>query len=204
MGNQVFPGNLPGLKFNDTFTPVLSTLIKRSTSGREYRASLFPYPLYRFSRSYELLRNGGNWTEFKTLVGFYLSRYGAWDSFLFEASFDCNANNQVIGTGNGSGKNFQMVRDFGGWIDPVMNVNSTPTPIVKVNGVNNAAWTFNYLDSGVLTFTGAAPANGATISVTANYYHRVRFEEFTEGSDAFAQFMYNLFEAKKISFITAR
>lgn len=218
MSNSVFP-SLPGMKWNQQKTPVFSTMIQRSTSGREARASYYQYPVWIFDRSYELLRDDNTHNELKMIMGFYLSMYGAFDSFLFVDDSDSSANNQAIGTGNGTGNNFQMIRTYGAngfnFIEPILNIqaNSNNTPInVYINGNLESSnnYSINLLNSGILTFV-SPPANGANVSATFSYYFRVRFAEYTSsldspggGGESFSQFMHNLWELKSMSLISVR
>jgi len=218
MSNSVFPA-LPGLKWNQQKTPVFSTMIQRSTSGREARAAYYQYPIYVFDLSYELLRDDTVHNELKNLLGFYLQMYGAFDSFLFVDSSDSNIANQPIGTGNNAGKNFQMVRTYGAnsatFVEPMLNIqangNNTPLNVYIAGNLQSANnYTVNLLNSGILTFN-TAPANGANITASFYFYYRVRFAEYAPtldqpggGAESFNQFMKNLWELRSLSLVTVR
>jgi hypothetical protein len=85
---------------------------------------------------------------------------------------------------------------------------------VYLNGNVQSAnsYSISYLKSGVLTFAaGNTPPNGAIITVDFPFYYRVRFTEFQGakgqvggGDMAFSQFMYNLWEAKSVTFSSTR
>jgi uncharacterized protein (TIGR02217 family) len=206
MSNSVFP-TLPGLKWNQQKIPIFSTRIHRAFSGREYRASQYIYPLYQFDLSYEVLRDDTAHNELKQLMGFYLARAGAFDSFVYLDPTDSNVSNQAIATGNGA-NNFQMVRTYGNYAeliyDIIPNANNTPLIVyIDGNAQNAANYTIGYNDSGALTFN-SAPANNANISATFSYYYRVRFVEMGEGGEGFSRFAQRLFELRQLSFITAR
>ncbi len=148
MSNSVLP-DLPGLKWGQKKTPVFSTRIQRTTSGREARAAFYQYPIYVFDLSYEVLRDDTLHNELKQLLGFYLTRQGAFDSFLYQDPSDYQASNQVIGTGDGNTVAFQMVRNYGAgnaiFVEPILNVQA---PVVSgnelmINGgisLNTAGW----------------------------------------------------------------
>lgn len=212
MSNSVFP-LLPGLTWDQVKTPIFSTRIQKSTSGREARAACYVYPLYYFGLSYELLRDTNASNELKQIMGFYLARQGAFDSFLYVDPSDYKVFNQAIGTGNGAGTNFQMVRTYGNFVEPIYdlaltgnfalpNGNEAVSINIKVANNNNTAYTWG--NNALLCFN-AAPSNGAAIIATFYYYYRVRFEEYGEDSDeAFVQFMRNLWELKKVDLYSVR
>jgi uncharacterized protein (TIGR02217 family) len=211
MSNVVFPATM-GLKWGLTKIPIFSTRIQQATSGKTLRAAFYQYPLYWYDLSYDILRDDVAHNELKTLMGFYLSRQGAFDSFLYIDPSDNIVTGQAIGIGDGNTKTFQVVRTYGGFVEPCYDIQSpvSPTPILNVyiNGVKKTITTdysIAYLNSGILTFV-AAPGNALPITADFSYYKRVRFAEFNDssGSDSFSQFMYNLWEVQKLSFITAR
>ena len=212
MSDEIFPV-LPGLKWETVKTPIFHTLIQRAVSTRESRASLHFYPLYQWDLSFEVLRETTGFTELQTLLGFYLRRQGAFDSFLYDDTTDNAVTGQAIGTGDGSIKTFQLVRSFGGWVDPIYEIKSSPAPVISVAGSTIASnlYTIGYVASGALTFTNA-PANGAAITADFSYYWRVRFLEFSDPSmsgsgssgDGFTNFMSRLWELSQLSMVSAR
>lgn len=212
MSNEIFP-SLPGLKWNQAKTPIFSTLIQVAASGRENRVPLYVYPLYEFDLSYEILRDDTAHNELKTLAGFYLQRGGASEDFLYIDPSDNYVLNQLIGVGDGNNNSFQMVRSYGGFVEPRYDIQASNNQIpivIKVNGNTQAnnSYSVDYLRSGLLTFS-----SNVIGVITGNfaYYQRVRFIEFvggggsTGGGDqAFSQFMRNLWEAKSVSFQSVR
>lgn len=198
MSNAVFP-NFPGLTFGVTRTPIWSTTPKRSVSGREFRSANMSYPRYKFKLGYEVLRQKGAYTEFTTLVGFFNARQGAFDSFLFTDPDDNTVAAQVIGTGDGSNKLFQLVRTFGGFVEPVFDANSAP--LIYVGGVLKTLtvdYTINTV--GLVTFV-TAPGAGVSVTWTGTFYRRVKF---TQDSAEFAKFMANLWELKTLEIETVK
>jgi uncharacterized protein (TIGR02217 family) len=208
MGNQVFP-QLAGLKWDIKKTPIFNTVTQRTVNLKESRVSLSQFPIYEYELSYEILRDDLVNNELKTLMGFYLSRQGAFDSFLYIDPSDCLVTAQPIGTGDGNTKIFQLYRTYGGWIDTITDVQprgaSPALPVFNVYltgslQAQNSYSVSNY-QSGLLTFVNA-PSPGAVITADFSYYRRVRFVEYTEGSgDAFSNFMYRLWELKKVTLI---
>lgn len=194
MSNAVFP-SLPGLLI-DVGRHVLAPPVKVRTSParREFRARDATLPLYRYTLKYEFLRAGAQ-AELQSLVGFFNSRGGAFDDFLFTDPVDNTVTDQSFGVGNGSTTVFQLVRSFGGYAEPISAVNAVVN--VKVNGVATGAYT---ISNGVLTFT-TAPAAAATLTWSGTYYRRVRFEE---DQAQFERFMALLWSAKQINLLSVK
>ena len=93
---------------------------------------------------------------------------------------------------------FQLIRAYGGFIEPVQNLNGTPS--IYLNGVQQTVGIGNQCQvssTGLVTFT-TAPASGAVLTWTGNFYYRVRFS--ADRAD-FNQFMYQLYELKQLSFV---
>jgi uncharacterized protein (TIGR02217 family) len=200
MSNDVFPV-LRGLTFNNTRTPVWSTITHKSASGKQQRASLWSYPIWRYKLSYEILRADVAHQELQTLVGFFLEHRGAWDSWLYSDPSDNTVAGQAIGTGNGTTTAFQLVRTYGAngntFAEPMTAVNGTPTIYVAGVEIDPADYTIS--DTGLVTFD-TAPASGA-ITADFSYYFRCHF---TTDELEFNQFMYDLWEAQTVEFETLK
>jgi uncharacterized protein (TIGR02217 family) len=138
--------------------------------------------------SFDLLRADAT-VELQTLAGFFLARSGAFDSFLFNDVTDNSVTDQQIGLGTGSLLTFQLVRTYGGFIEPIQNTNSVP--VIKVNGITKTVGTDYSIDQyGQVTFV-VAPGAGLTVTWTGTFYYRVRFK--TDYLD-FNNFMHQLWE----------
>lgn len=195
MSNSIFPV-LAGMAWNVTRTPSFNTITHRSASGREARSALQAFPLWTFGLSFEVLRAAVAFSELQTLGGFFLARQGQYDSFLYSDPTDNSVTAQSIGTGDGTTTKFQLVRAWGSFVEPVMNVNGAA--VIKVNGVVKTLTTDYTIDAaGMVTFV-VAPASSATITWTGAYYYRVRF---TQDTAEFNQFMKDLWELKKLEFV---
>lgn len=123
MSNEVFPA-LSGLAWGMTKTPVFNTKIQSSTSGAETRSMMRVNPLWRFAMSFEYLSGkvSAGVTDIETLLGFFTRHRGSFESFLYDDPNDNSETDQAIGVGNGSLKTFQLVRTFGGFTEPLTNV----------------------------------------------------------------------------------
>ena len=195
MSNAIFP-TLAGISWDISKAPQFSTIIHKAASGYEYRSALMVYPLYQFGLKYDVLRDNTANNELKTLLGFFNSRKGSFDSFLFTDPSDYTVTAEALGTGNGSNKIFQLVRNYGGFVEPVNTVNSAP--LIYVNGVLKTLTTdYTISSTGLVTFV-AAPANALAVTWTGTYYYRCRF---LSDSISPTQFMQKLYSLSKLDFI---
>ncbi len=196
MSNSIFP-TLPGLSWDVVKTPRFSTKVQTAVSGRELRAAFYTNPIWRFTLSYEFLRADNVNAELQTIVAFFNSRQGSFDSFLYQDTNDYTSTAMVIGTGDGSNKNFPLLHSIGGWVEPVGYSN---TASIYVNGVfQSSGVVFNSTNTGVVFTT--APTAGAVVTWTGQFYYRVRF---VKDEYDFDNFMKDLWSLKKLDFVTAR
>ena len=197
MSQAVFP-SLPGLTWDRERSPEFSTLLQTSVSGLQAASALWNYPVYTYGNlGYDILRSGAPFAELQTLMGFFNQRKGRLDTFLYDDPEDDSVTGQPIATGDGVATSFQLVRTFGGWTDPVRDVNAVSN--VYLNGVGQiSGWTVNSL--GVLTFS-SPPGDGVAITATFSYYWRCRF---TLDKLPFNLAMFKWWELKKLEFQTVK
>jgi len=125
MSNQVLP-SLPGLSWNTKKKPIFKTTIREASSGREYRGTSWSTPRWEYTLSYEFLRQGMGRTELTQVVGFFNKHRGSWDSWLYQDPDDNTVTSQQFATGDGTTTSFQLVRDLGGFLEPVYELNGAP------------------------------------------------------------------------------
>lgn len=195
MGNAVYPV-LPGRTWDTTTVPLFNTKTLKSISLNEFRASFAATPIYHFKLGYDVLRdavlNGNDYDEWRPLIGFFMSRRGSWDSFLYSHPDDHEAVAQQFGVGDSIAANFNLSRTLGGFTERVANVEAITE--ISVDNVPTVDYTVN--DVGRVTFT-SAPAGNAVLTWSGSYYFRCRF---TNDSQEFNQFMHNLWNAKAVEF----
>lgn len=196
MSNAVFPP-FPGIKWGGTKTPVWKTITHESVSGMELRTALMTYPRYRISLSYEVLRAGAA-AELQGLIGFFNARRGSWDDFLWLDPGDHAATLAQFGTGDGVKTQFTMARPFGGFLEPVSDFVSAPA--IYVGGVLKTPGTHYSITGGRITFV-SAPAVGAALTWSGQFYKRVRF---ARDETEFEEFLQDLWSAKKVELITVK
>lgn len=198
MSNAVFP-SFPGLTWNIIRRPRWSTVTKKSVSGREFRSAQFSYPLWEYKLSFEVLRARSALPEMQQLAAFFNARQGSFDDFLYSDPDDNSVTLQGFGMGNGSTTQFQLVRAFGGYTEPVFSLNSAP--LIYVNGVLQTVTTnYTVSSTGLVTFV-TPPGNGLALTWSGTYYWRVRF---MQDAIDFNQFMRQLWELKTLEFTTVK
>jgi uncharacterized protein (TIGR02217 family) len=202
----IFPA-LPGLAWSVTKTPTFQTRIQRAVSGRELRALDYPYPLWQFALVYDFLRDNptGGYDELRTLLGLFMQCQGAFGTFLFQDPSDWKVAGQAIGIGDASTTVFQLQRTMGGalpgggFLEPITAPNLVNA--IYLNGITQDPTSYR-VDSatGLVTFE-TAPNSGLSITADFTYYFRCRF---TEDKYDFENFMFRLWQLKKLTFISVR
>lgn len=194
MSDAIFP-ELPGLTWNREKNPEFNNIIQTAANGNEKAVMLWVYPKWYFKLSYECLRAGEK-KELEQIVGFFLQRRGNFDTFLYRDPNDYQVTNQPIGVGDGTTKECQLARNFGGFIEPVWGVINKP--VITVGGVSVD---FTFDTRGLIAFN-APPAAGDQIRVVScDFYYRVRF---VENIGQFNEFVAKLWEARSIEFVTSK
>jgi uncharacterized protein (TIGR02217 family) len=198
----IFPA-LPGLGWSVTKMPRFAGRTQSAISGRELRVLDQVNPIWTWTLTYSLLRDkwdaraatgpGVGYNELRTLAGFFLQQQGTFRPFLFDDPTDNAIADQLLGTGDGSVRTFQLVRGMGGFAEPI----TAPDVIsaIRFNGVrqDQARYTVDS-ETGLVTFATPPPA-GHAIAADFTYRFRVRF---AEESVELENFMYQLWQLKQI------
>jgi hypothetical protein len=195
----------PPLRSNFGFptkTPSFKTIVQETASLRgEIRVSLTPYPIWTWDFPVNWMRGSeqDQNSTYQYLLGFFLSMGGQFSDFLYEDPYD----NQIpasapayFGTGDGKTVNFQLVRPIGMGTDIVQNFNGTPT--IYSNGQRTTPLQMD--TTGVVTFA-AAPAEGAILTWSGNFYYRVRFDADSQGYKQFMDKLWSMDSLKLRSVI---
>lgn len=196
MSNLVFP-TLNGLSWDRKRSPVWSTGIQESANGLKLRTAFFSYPIYKYSLSFDLLRETTGFSEKKQIEEFFNLHRGGWDSWLYNDDSDNTATNQVFASTDGVSASYQLKRSINNYLEPIKALNGTPT--IYKNGVAQSS-DFTISSTGLVTFT-TTPAAGITLSWSGQYYFRCRF---SDDSLDFNQFVYRLYDLGKVDFETIK
>lgn len=197
MSNAVFP-ELKGLGWNREKSPTWSTQVTKAVSGKEKRAALWSYPKWAFKLTYNILEDvaGETGTDLKSIIGFYNSRMGQADDFLFNDTTDNTVTDQVIGTGDGVTNKFTLVRNMGGWIEPIKDLQGSPA--IYFDGVLQEG--NYYMEDGKVVFS-PPPTIGVVITASFKFYFRVRFADDSITTNAF---LHNLYELKTLKLVSVK
>jgi len=198
---------LIGLGFDVTRSPVWDTTVQQAIGGKETRIAKQTYPRWKWELTYNILRSGAAYGELQELAGFFNARQGMFDTFLYQDADDNSVTAQALGTGDGVTTNFQLIRSFGGFLEPMLAPNVSLPHYIYVNGTDVTSstsltvWgTSSANGPGIVTFN-TAPANGTAITASFSYYFPVRM---SEDSVSFSLFLTQYYKAKKFSFISVK
>jgi uncharacterized protein (TIGR02217 family) len=188
------PGQTPAV----TKAPLWSTQVVRTASGRERRTSYWPYPLWRFELSYEVIRHRPTNDELATLWEFFNVVQGQFAPWLFVDPSDCQVPASApaeFAVANGTQTSFQLGRWINSWVEPVFDVYA---PTILDNG--GAAGSYTISPNGVVTFA-TAPASGHALSWYGCFYFGCRF---LQDDLTFDQIVSALWSGKSLKFTSIR
>lgn len=198
MSTQVFP-TIPGLDIVIHRTPAWTTLIQEAVSGKETRVARRLFPRRTWELTVNFLRMSTSFSEFQNLEAFFNNRAGAYDSFLYADGDDNSVTSQALGLTNGTSTSYQLARSYGGFSEPMYAPNSVSNVYIS-GATSTVAYTvtgWGTTSPGTINFA-SAPAAGHALSADFTYYFPVRFSDDTM---MFDKIVYNIWEAKKISFV---
>ena len=201
MSTAILP-SLVGLGFDVVRTPQWDTIVQESLSGKETRIARQTYPRWKWELTYNVLRSG-SYGELQQLAGFFNARQGKFDSFLYQDVDDNSVTGQQISTGDGVTTSFQLIRNFGGFLEPILAPNLVSH--VYLNGVVQSSSSYSVAswgnsNAGIITFN-SAPASGIVITADFSYYFPVRM---SEDSVSFNMFISRHYKTKKFGFISVK
>lgn len=192
MSDALFPV-LPGLTFDMKCNSRFNTVVHEPVAGREVRARFSGYPLWLFVLQYDFLDDTPEGdADLETLHGFICQRGGRYDSFLYDHDNANTVTDSTIGIGDGSKTDFQLVRHWGGFTEPVENPKSDVA--VTVDEVAIDAANYGVGTTGLVSFKTTpvdyTPADGAVIRWSGGYYFRCRFDSDDTDFTEFARRLY--------------
>lgn len=179
-----------GLAWNIEKTPVESTTVQTTVTGRRAAIANYASPLWHWKCQFTVLRDimalgvnvsrgtaGTKYTGYQEVLAFLLARRGKHEPFFWTDPTDGTVTTQTIYTTTPAGvTDYQMVRTVGSgsytFTEPVRGINATATHTIYVNASPVSAVTLNNPRDGWIHFT-TAPTTGATITADFSYYHLV-------------------------------
>lgn len=132
-GKDPFNTPLPGLTYSVHKKPQFKTKVAESAAGNEVRLSLMEYPRWDFEFTYEFLEDrSGAESSLKTIMGFFLSRRGSYDTFLVKDPDDYEVTLGECGTSDGLTLEFPLCRTLGGFVEKVGQLDTANSLTVYV------------------------------------------------------------------------
>lgn len=154
--------------------PGFLTTIVALSSGFEQRNARWALERGRWNVGYGV----GRKDLYSRILEFYRARRGRLFGFRFKDFADFELTNGVIGQGNGSDTQFQLVRiyaDIGGSYTRPLNKPVENTTRIFLDGVETMDFTVD-TSTGVVTLA-TAPANGVEVTATCEFDVPVRFAD---------------------------
>jgi hypothetical protein len=191
-----FPQNLRGLGWPVSRTSDWDGEKQKAQSGKMVLWSAYSFPLWHWQLTFNYLKDipgdaNGAYnpiTDLQKIVGFYNQNGGPYGGiFWFNDLNDNTATAEPLGIGDGATTQWQLLRTYGGFTEPVQ---APQTWTIYLNGVAQGSG-FTVSPTGLVTFT-AAPGAGVEISWTGTYFWNVHFEDGTDQEE----WMYQIWRLK--------
>lgn len=164
----------PDISYGSSGGPEYTTDIVISTSGHEQRNVNWSQARLR----YNVAKGVKTKDQLGNLIAFFRARKGRAYGFRFKDWSDFSASNEVIGTGNGSATQFQLVKRYlSGGVQETRTITKPVAGTVSVykNAVLQTTGVSVSSTTGVVTFA-TAPANGVTVTASFEFDVPVRFD----------------------------
>lgn len=195
--------SLQGETFPVVRRPVFDTIVNVADAGNEVRVGKYKYPLSEWDIPYSWLSQEAAISDYQTLYGLYVVSSGQFASFLYSDPNDNTTSPgstptpSIIGIGDGVTTSFQLGRTLGIALEPVYDVNNSPTPpkVYKNTTLQVSGTDYNLNATGLITFV-SAPGVSVLVKADFFYYWRVRF---AIDNVEFSNFVNQWWEVKKIT-----
>lgn len=164
----------PDISYGATGGPMFSTDVTETFGGWEQRNINWSQARGQWNVSHGVKTDA----QLAALLAFFRARRGKAIGFRFKDWSDFKAQNQVIGTGNGTQTAFQIVKSYtsgGNTADRTIKKPVAGTVQVYKDGVLQTSGMTVSTTTGVVTFT-SAPANGALITANFEFDVPARFD----------------------------
>jgi hypothetical protein len=186
-----FSSGLPGLAFSVHKIPGFKTNLDESASGNEVATSLMEFPKWKFELTYDYLEDkSGAASSLKKILGFFLSRHGRWDTWLFKDPDDYLVTAGSCGNADGVTTQFYFCRTMGDFVEPVGQVDTANTIHVYVGGVLQSSSDYTVTLPNKFVFT-TAPVSGE-VTATCQFFFVCRFLEDEQDYEKFEDKLWSL------------
>ncbi len=173
---------MAGLTLPIKRTSMWHTLIQESVGGVEVPVTPWTYPRYRYELPFSFLRQSTAYGEVQQLIAFINSVAGRGTAFQYNDPQDSTSGTaQLVGVGTSTTTDYQLVRAYGGYVEPVFAVSTSSTAYTIIVGsttLSTAAYTMS--NRGILSLSSAAPSGqSVTWQGTFNWWCRFDSDEYT-------------------------
>jgi hypothetical protein len=213
MSNDVFPNLVRGLTWNVTRTPEFSTIVQEAPNFVETRIMQARNPRWHYDLTFDYLKDiatdlaaGLSYTDFKTLIAFWLGHYAQFDDFLVNDIWtpDNYVGPAMITGAPNTDAQLQLIQDAntgtwysplqrkwaGAWLEDIADLNGAVA--VYANGTLTTDYTIGgpglaisgYSFIGKYLQWNAEPT--APITAQFYFYWRSRFEDDQQDFDKWA------------------
>jgi uncharacterized protein (TIGR02217 family) len=162
------------IAYGSTGGPGYSTDVVMTVSGHEQRNVNWEHARARYNVAHGVKSQ----TQLDALIAFFRARKGRAYGFRFKDWSDYKAVNQLLGEGDGSTVQFQLVKYYDGGVTSETRIIHKPVQDmvnIYVNSVLQESGVAVDYAAGTVAFT-SAPPNGATISADFEFDVPVRFD----------------------------
>ncbi len=202
-----FP-TFPGLALPILRKPVWRTTVQESVAGAETALQLWTYPRYEYNVDLNFLRQASSYGELQSLLNFYHSIGARGRAFQYLDPNDhvhSTSTAQTVAIGDGVTTSFQVIRNYGGFVEPVFAVSTITAIAVDSTIITSTQYAIS--GAGLLSFSTFTVPAAQTITWAGTFNWLCRFmidtldlSQFTNSSDRQGP----LWEVKGLQFITIK
>lgn len=188
---NIFP-TIPNIQFGQKWAEDWSFVkVKRSGSGRRKTLCNRSYPDWKISVKFVGLDD----YYIEQIAGFIGQQKGPFEEFLWLDPVYYLQERVRIGTSDGSNKAFQLLRNFDNrFVIPVTDVMPNSLRVFA----DATQMTVSSNTNGLVTLS-AAPASGAVVTASFQYYWRVAFDD---SEYSWQDIFFNLYNYNQINLVT--
>lgn len=163
----------PDVSYGAAGGPGYSTTVVATLSGREYRNSNWASARGRWNVAHGLR----NREQVAALIAFFRARKGRAHGFRFKDWTDYQATGQVVGTGDGQGVAYQLVKTYSSGAETESRIIAKPVAgslRITLDGIESDGWSLD-ATTGLVTFS-TPPAGGVIIAADFDFDVPARFD----------------------------
>lgn len=183
----------PSIAWDNTKTQIWDTKIQTYGLGGRKSLSRWSYPKWELECEYTCLDPD----ELEYMAGFFGYVRGQHQPFLWLDLEDYRQENVRVGVGDGETTDFQLVRNFADlFVEPIYGTVAETLHVFA----DDAEVAVLSEDEGIVKLA-TAPASGAVLTATFNYYWRVAFDD---DEMEWTNFWYEFYKTKTVKLVTTR